>query len=442
MTTPAAGVSRDSGPLRVAVLGAGPAGIYVADSLTKKNPGTEVDIFDRLPAPFGLLRYGVAPDHLKMKNLASTLQKVIENPTVRFFGNVELGRDVTTTELLADYHAVVYTVGASTDRPMGIPGEDLPGSIAATDFVAWYCGHPDTDVAPISLDAEQAAVIGLGNVALDVARILIRDPEELVATDVPDSVLDALRASAIRDVHIVGRRGPEHVKFTIKELREMGELNGVDVVVDPVHFENVPDELEKNVAKLVDELRSWSLRESTGAPRRIHVHFFAPPVAVLGTDGVTGLQIRRGDRVEELPVGLVFRSIGYLGVPVPGVPFDEVNRTVPTADHRVVGGQVEIGEYAAGWVKRGATGVIGTNRSDADHTVEVLLSDSDQLLARQVTPGTALELVRSRVEQLVTLEGWNALDAAEVALGEKRGNARVKVHTWQGMLDAAGHTLG
>ncbi len=433
MTSPAAG-----GPLRVAVIGAGPAGIYVADSLTKKNPGTEVDVFDRLPAPFGLLRYGIAPDHMKMKNLASTLQKVIENPTVRFFGNVELGRDITTTELLADYHAVVYTVGASTDRPMGIPGEELPGSIAATEFVAWYCGHPDTDAAPISLDRPQAAVIGLGNVALDVARILIRDPEELVPTDVPDSVLDALRASQIRDVHIVGRRGPEHVKFTIKELREMGELDGVDVIVDPAHFANVPSELEKNVTKLVEELRSWSTRESTGAPRRLHVHFFAPPVAVVGTDRVEGLAIKRGDGVEELPVGLVFRSIGYLGVPVPGVPFDAENKIVPTAEHRVLGGQVEFGEYAAGWVKRGATGVIGTNRSDADHTVEVLLGDLPHLMARQVTPGTAVELVQSRVDKLVTLDGWNALDAAEIALGEKRPNARVKVHTWADMLSAAG----
>ncbi len=437
MTSPAAG-----GPLRVAVIGAGPAGIYVADSLTKKEPGTEVDVFDRLPAPFGLLRYGVAPDHLKMKNLAGTLQKVIENPTVRFFGNVELGRDINTTELLADYHAVVYTVGASTDRPMGIPGEHLPGSIAATDFVAWYCGHPDTDAPPVALDSPHAAVIGLGNVALDVARVLIRDPEEMAPTDVPDSVLDALRASQITDVHIVGRRGPEHVKFTLKELREMGELNGVDVIVDAAHFANVPDELEKNLTKMVEEMRSWSTRESTGAPRRLHLHFFAPPQEVLGTDRVEGLRIKKGDGTEDLPVGLVFRSIGYLGVPVPGVPFDADNKIVPTAEHRVLGGQVEIGEYAAGWVKRGATGVIGTNRSDADHTVEVLLGDREQLLAREVTPGSAAELVRSRVEQLVTLDHWNTLDAAEIALGEKRGSgARVKVHTWAGMLEAAGHTI-
>lgn len=437
MTSPAAG-----GPLRVAVVGAGPAGIYVADSLTKKNPGTEVDVFDRLPAPFGLLRYGIAPDHLKMKNLAGTLQKVIENPTVRFFGNVELGRDINTTELLADYHAVVYTVGASTDRPMGIPGEHLPGSIAATEFVAWYCGHPDTDAPPVALDSPHAAVIGLGNVALDVARVLIRDPEEMAPTDVPDPVLDALRASQITDVHIVGRRGPEHVKFTLKELREMGELAGVDVIVDPAHFANVPDELEKNLAKMVEEMRSWSTRESTGAPRRLHLHFFAPPVEVLGTERVEGLRIKAGDGTEDLPVGLIFRSIGYLGVPVPGVPFDAESKIVPTAEHRVVGGQAEIGEYAAGWVKRGATGVIGTNRSDADHTVAVMLGDLEALMARQVTPGTVVELVRSRVAKLVELDGWNALDAAEIALGEKRGaGARVKVHTWSEMLSAAGHTV-
>jgi ferredoxin--NADP+ reductase len=255
-------------------------------------------------------------------------------------------------------------------------------------------------------------------------------------------VLDALRASRITDVHIVGRRGPEHVKFTLKELREMGELEGVDVIVDPAHFANVPDELEKNLTKMVDEMRSWSTRESTGAPRRLHLHFFAPPQEVLGSDRVEGLRIKAGDGTEDLPVGLVFRSIGYLGVPVPGVPFDADNKIVPTAEHRVVGGQVEIGEYAAGWVKRGATGVIGTNRSDADHTVDVLLSDREQLLARDVTPGSAVELVRSRVEQLVTLDHWNALDAAEIALGEKRGaGARVKVHTWAGMLEAAGHTI-
>jgi len=438
VTSPAAG-----GPLRVAVVGAGPAGIYTADSLTKKDPTTEVDIYDRLPAPFGLLRYGVAPDHLKMKNLAGTLQKVIDNPTVRFFGNVELGRDVTTTELLADYHAVVYTVGASTDRPMGIPGEELPGSLAATDFVAWYCGHPDAEAQPVELDSQHAAVIGLGNVALDVARILVRDPEEMAPTDVPDGVLEALRGSQIRDVHIVGRRGPEHVKFTLKELREMGELEGVDVIVDPAHFANVPEELEKNLAKMVEEMRSWSTRESTGAARRLHLHFFAPPQEVLGTDRVEGLRIKRGDGTEDLPVGLVFRSIGYLGVPVPGVPFDADNKIVPTEDHRVVGGQAEIGEYAAGWVKRGATGVIGTNRSDADHTVEVIVGDLEKLLAREVTPGSALDLVKSRVSQLVTIEGWAGIDAQEITLGEKRGSgARVKVHTWQSMLEAAGHTLG
>ncbi|MGQ0623308.1 MAG: hypothetical protein ACT4PP_01435 [Sporichthyaceae bacterium] len=424
-----------SPPLRVAVVGAGPAGIYITDALIKRDEGAQVDIFEMLPVPFGLLRYGIAPDHLKMKILAGTLQKVIDHPNVRFFGNVVLGRDLSAAELLADYHALVYTFGAAADRPMGIPGEDLAGSEAATDFVAWYSGHPDARSYDLS-GQTQVAVIGLGNVALDVARILVRQAEELAETDVPDDVLAALRASTVTDVHIVGRRGPEHVKFTIKELREMGELENVDVVVDPAAFAGVEAGTDKNVNRLVDELRSW-IRPLTGAARRLHVHFYSPPAALRGEGKVEALLVGRDETARELPVSMVLRSIGYLGVPAQGVPYDHASSTIPTAEHRVIGGNVPLGEYAAGWIKRGATGVIGTNRSDATETVAVMLTDRDQLTARQVSPGSALELLTERVPRLVRLEGWAAIDAAEIALGMTRPNARIKLHTWDGLLDAA-----
>ncbi|MGQ0632453.1 MAG: FAD-dependent oxidoreductase [Sporichthyaceae bacterium] len=423
-------------PLRVAVVGAGPAGIYTADALLKKDPNTEVDIFDRLPVPFGLLRYGVAPDHLKMKILAGTLQKVLDQPTVRFFGNVTLGRDVTAEELVADYHAVVYTFGASADRPMGIPGEELDGNVAATDFVAWYSGHPDAGTYDLT-GHRAVAVIGLGNVALDVARVLVRRPEEMAETDVPDDVLAALRASDVREVHIVGRRGPEHVKFTIKELREMGELDDVDVIVDAAAFDGLGQSEDKNVNRLVAELRSWTDRPLTGASRRLHVHFYSPPAAIHGDGKVEALEVGRPGETRTLPVSMVLRSIGYLGVPAEGVPYDHATSTIPTSEHRVVGGAVALGEYAAGWIKRGATGVIGTNRSDASETVAVLLADRDLLMERQVTPGSALALITERIPRLVTLDGWAAIDVAEIELGTKRPNARVKLHTWDGLLDAA-----
>jgi ferredoxin--NADP+ reductase len=397
-----------------------------------------VDIFDRLPTPFGLLRYGVAPDHLKMKALGTTLQKTLDHDNVRFFGNLELGRDVTVEELTADYHAVVYSYGASSDKRLGIPGEELPGSLAAREFVVWYCDEPDASVSDFDLTATSAAVIGLGNVALDAARILIRDPEELSPTDVSDAVLDVLRKSAIKDVHIVGRRGPQHAKFTTKELRELGELAGVDVYVDPAALADIGEISDKVVARNVEVFREWSQRTPTGAPRRVIFHFFATPAEVLGSDRVEGLRLALKDgTTEDIEVQLVLRSAGYRGVAVEGIPFDDEAGTLTVEDHRVVRPDGRIGEYAAGWIKRGPTGVIGTNRSDASATMQAIAADIPALLARETTPGSALAAAEARGAQPVTLDGWAAIDRAEVQRGGKRQSARVKLAHWDELLEAA-----
>lgn len=426
-------------PLRVAVVGAGPAGVYVAAALVDQpDVPTRVDIFDRLPTPFGLLRYGVAPDHLKMKALGATLQRTLDHEHVRFFGNVTVGADITVDELLSDYHAVVYSYGAATDRRLGIPGEDLRGSLSAREFVNWYCDEPDASVAGFDLTARSAAVIGLGNVALDAARILIRDPEELSPTDVSDEVLDLLRASAISEVHIVGRRGPEHNKFTTKELRELGELPGVDVVVDPAALDGIGEIDDTVVRRNVEVFRGWSQRSLSGAPRRIYLHFHARPAAVLGTDSVEGLRVEHPDgTTEDIAAQLVLRSAGYRGVALDGLPFDEETGTLAVVDHRVQRSGGELGEYACGWIKRGATGVIGTNRSDGTATARAIVADASSLLARSVEPGTALAAAVTRGAHPVGLDGWAAIDAAEIALGAARSSARIKLSRWEQLLAAS-----
>jgi ferredoxin/flavodoxin---NADP+ reductase len=426
-------------PMRVAVVGAGPAGVYVAGALADQpDVPTTVDVFDRLPTPFGLLRYGVAPDHLKMKALGTTLQRILDHESVRFFGNLTIGSDITIDELLGDYHAVVYSYGAATDRRLGIPGEELPGSLAAREFVNWYCDEPDASVAGFRLTARGAAVIGLGNVALDAARILIRSPEELVPTDVSDDVIEALRASPITDVHIVGRRGPEHAKFTTKELRELGELDGVDVVVDPADLLDVPAVDDTVVRRNIEVFRGWSQRSSTGAPRRVHVHFFSRPVAILGAESVRALQVERRDgSTEDLEVQLVLRSAGYRGVALDGLPFDEDTGTIRVVDHRVQRDGDLTGEYACGWIKRGPTGVIGTNRSDAAATMRAIVADAETLRRRPVRPGGALDAALARGARPVDLAGWDAIDAAEVARGAGRGSPRIKLARWEELLAAA-----
>jgi ferredoxin/flavodoxin---NADP+ reductase len=395
--------------LNVAVVGSGPAGLYTAEALVKQAGAlpvpvpVQVDVIDRLPTPYGLVRYGVAPDHKSIKSIAQYLRKVLESPDVRFVGGVHLGEDVTRDDLVAAYDAVVYATGAMRDRRLGIPGEDLPGSYAATDFVNWYCGHPDMDSGAFTLDAESVAVIGVGNVAVDVARILARDPAELHTTDVPQPVLDALHASKVREVHMIGRRGPAYAKFTTKELRELGELPGVEVVVhadeaDLNAFDSSGEgaalaEADRRVRGNMVAISKWAQGtpvepSASGHARRLIVRFWLKPVEILGTERVSGITLERTaidasgalrgtGQYETLAAQMVLRSVGYQSVPLPGVPFDERASVVPNALGRILGadGAPLPGEYVAGWLKRGPTGVIGTNKSDAAETVRCLLED-------------------------------------------------------------------
>jgi ferredoxin--NADP+ reductase len=410
--------SSSEGPrrLRVAVVGSGPAGLYTAEALVKQAAllpepvAVTVDVLDRLPTPYGLVRYGVAPDHKSIKSVANYLRRVLESPGVTFVGGVHFGTDVTREDLLAAYDAVVYATGAMRDRRLGIPGEDLPGSHAATDFVNWYCGHPDMDMRTFTLDAESVAVIGVGNVAVDVARILARDPAELEETDIPEPVMQALRASKVREVHVIGRRGPAQAKFTTKELRELGELPGVQVTADPAELdlEAGYDRSGESAGLAASDRRvrgnlvamaGWAGPgdgddPGAGAPagpgRKLRVRFWLRPAEIRESSSgtVAGLRLERtrlnedGEfegtgEFETLDAQLVLRSVGYQSVPLPGVPFDRRAHTVPNDHGRVLSesGEPLPGEYVAGWLKRGPTGVIGTNKADAAETVQALLAD-------------------------------------------------------------------
>jgi ferredoxin--NADP+ reductase len=451
--------------LQVAVVGSGPAGIYTAEALIKQSAkldppaAVQVDVLDRLPTPYGLVRYGVAPDHPSIRSIADYLRNVLEHDDVQFLGGVHLGEDVTREDLLASYDAVVYATGAMRDRRMGIPGEDLPGSYAATDFVNWYCGHPDSDAGAFTLDAESVAVVGVGNVAVDVARILVRDPAELRRTDVPQAVLEALEASKVREVHVIGRRGPAQAKFTTKELRELGELSGVDIVVHPDEIDLGAFDPTGQSAELAGSdrrvrgnlavIQDWAGRPpgGAGAERKLTVRFWLRPVGIEGTERVSGLTVERTrldeqgkftgtGEFETIPAQLVFRSVGYQSVPLAGVPFDERSYTVPNADGRVIGpdGAPLPGEYVAGWLKRGPTGVVGTNKSDAAATVRSLLAD----LAAPSAGGSAAARRRSRDEFVAQLAGrgvrpvsyadWLRVEQAEAELGVSLGRGeRVKI---------------
>ena len=440
----------------MAVIGSGPAGVYAAAGLVARGD-VQVDVFDRLPCPFGLVRYGVAPDHVKMKAVAVALQRTLEHPDVRFLGNVEVGRDLTVEDLHRHYDAFVMSQGASIGRDLGIPGEELPGSVSATDFVAWYSAHPDArcPVPDGRLSCRGVAVIGVGNVAIDLARVLAKAADELSPTDVPDQVLDVFRDSEVSDIHIVGRRSAAHAKFTTKELKELGELANADVVVDPAELELDADgervvASEPVRARNLEVFREWATREPEGRPRRIHVRFLRRPVEVVGEDRVSGLRLERttvdgtGTAVgtgetETLDVQLVLRSVGYRGVPVGGLPFDERRGVIPNERGRVLrDGGASPGEYVAGWIKRGPTGVIGTNKHDAGETVATLLEDAGALpRAPERDPEAVLRLLDERGAQVVVWDGWSAIDAAELALGPARGGKRIKIADRAALLRTA-----
>jgi ferredoxin/flavodoxin---NADP+ reductase len=468
-----ASIGTSENPLRVAIVGSGPAGFYAAGHLLKckSHPDlvVQVDVYDRLPTPWGLVRGGVAPDHPNIKAVSRVYEKTAAHPEFRFYGNVEYGADLTHDDLLARYHAVIYAVGAQTDRRMGIPGEDLPGSWAATEFVAWYNGHPDYRDLEFDLSGERAVVVGNGNVAADVARMLALTRDELAVTDVADHALDVLAESNIREIVVLGRRGPAQAAFTNPELLELGEMTDADVHVDvrDVELDDLSRAwLESDAAsatsrKNVDILTGYAAREPQGKRRRIVLRFLVSPLEILGTERVEGIRICRNtlkdedgslracttESIEELDCDIVFRSIGYKGVEVQGVPFDERKGTVPNEHGRILGegGKPIPGEYAVGWIKRGPTGIIGTNKRDAQETVDALLEDLDAgRLNDPADPSRdALEeLLDERKPDHVTYAGWEAIDSAEKAAGEPHGRPRVKLTTTDELLEAARERVG
>ena len=450
-----------SAPLRVAVVGSGPAAFYAAGPLlASEDPPVEVDMIERLPTPWGLVRLGVAPDHPQLKTVSRAFEKIAIRPGFRFFGNVEVGRDITHEELASIYDAVVYAVGSQTDKRLGIPGEDLPGSWAATEFVAWYNGHPDFQQLEFDLSHERAVVIGNGNVALDVARMLALTRAELASTDTTDEAIAAIVASGIREIVVLGRRGPVQASWTSTELGELGELAGADVVVDPSELELDPAseaELKSGsniVQRNVEILRAFATREPSAKPKAVWLRFRASPVAMLGEDRVEGIEIVRNrlepdgrgsvravstDEREVIPCGIVLRSVGYRGVGIPGVPFDERGGTISNAEGRIVGedGTAIPGLYCAGWIKRGPTGVIGTNKKDATETVELLLEDARAGRLSRRSDSTIDDLVADRGIQVVTYEGWEAIDTLERSRGEEQSRPRVKLCSWDELLAAA-----
>ena len=434
---------------RVAIVGAGPSGLFAAQALVTGHPDVVVDILDRLPTPFGLVRYGVAPDHTSIKATMGVFERILAADRVSFLGMVELGRDVSRDELLDAYDSVVYAAGASEDSRLGIPGEDLVGSRSAREFVAWYSGHPDADPQPLA-GVTTAVAFGVGNVAVDVARILLHDREHLATTDMPEAVLAELRASEVADVWIVGRRGPEHASFTTTELRELLRLDGVQPLIDAPGMAEIDVEgLDRRVRGNLAALAEASDRVVEAPRARLHLAFWRRPVELVGDGHLEGVVLERtalGEGVsvtgtgelDTIPAQLALRAIGYRAVPLPGVSFDAARGVVPNVEGRVTdaAGAVCPREYVVGWIKRGPVGVIGTNKSDAAQTVAHLLADlADGLGGDGPARAGLVDVLAARGVRPTGVEQWRAIDEAEQRLGDTRGRARTKVETWYGLID-------
>ncbi|KAE8763410.1 FAD-dependent oxidoreductase [Georgenia thermotolerans] len=445
-----------SRPLSVALVGAGPAGIYAADILSKSGLEVSIDLFERLPAPFGLVRYGVAPDHPRIKQIIVALYKILQRGDIRLIGNVDVGTDVTLEELQKHYDAVIFSTGSDRDAPLNIPGVELPGSFGAADFVSWYDGHPDVP-RTWPLEAKEVAVIGVGNVALDVARMLAKHVDDLMVTEIPDNVAEGLRRSPVTDVHVFGRRGPAQVKFTPLELRELGKVPDVDVIVydEDFQFDAGSEEAIRSsnqTKQVVKTLMDWTLRDPAErtASRRIHLHFLHRPVEILGDGKVEALRTERteltGDgsvrgtgEFVDTPVQAVYRAVGYFGSAVAGLPFDERSGVIPNTEGRVLGddGEYLPGVYATGWIKRGPVGLIGSTKSDAQQTIAHLVEDAQAGLLHARSEDEAgvghdamLAALEAAGVRYTTWEGWELLDAYEKSLAERYNGLdreRVKV---------------
>lgn len=448
-----------SRPLRVAIVGAGPAGIYAADILSKTDLDVSIDLFERLPAPFGLVRYGVAPDHPRIKGIIGALHKVLSKGDVRLLANVNYGVDLKLEDLRQYYDAVIFSTGAIRDAELPIPGVDLDGSYGAADFVSWFDGHPDVP-RTWPLEAREVAVLGAGNVALDVARILAKHPEDLMSTEIPANVVEGLEASPVTDVHVFARRGPAQVKFSPLELRELGHVPDVDIVVYPEDFDfdegsMAAIESTNQTKQVVKTLTDWTLVEPSQqtASRRIHLHFLHAPAEIRGEDGkVVGLRTERtalqGDgtvkgtgEFHDWPVQAVYRAVGYFGSPLPEIPFDHLKGVISNREGRVVDleGEHLPGVYTTGWIKRGPVGLIGHTKSDASETVRHLVDDvaDDGRTAPYGEPQQILDFLAERGVDVVTWDEFSLLDAHEISLGEPHGRERIKVVPREEMIDIA-----
>ncbi|MHC2185882.1 FAD-dependent oxidoreductase [Rathayibacter agropyri] len=435
--------------LRLAIVGAGPAGIYAADLMIKaeKKYDVSIDLFEHLPAPYGLVRYGVAPDHPRIKGIITALREVLDRGDIRIFGNVHFGTDITLEDLKRHYHAVIFATGAVRDAPLNVPGVELEGSYGAAEFVSWFDGHPDVP-RTWPLEASSIAVIGNGNVALDVSRMLAKHADDLLPTEVPPNVYEGLKASPVTDVHVFGRRGPAQVKFTPLELRELGELRDVDMIVADEDFELDPAsqaaiETNKQVMVINRVLNQWRTREVGSATRRLHLHFWAKPLAFVddGTGRVGAIRYERTEpdgeggvrgtgEIREIPVQAVYRAVGYFGSPLDGLPFDEMRGVIPNREGQVLDDQDEQvhGVYATGWIKRGPVGLIGHTKSDAMETVAHVLNDQASWWTPEHPEESAVvALLEEREVAYTDLDGWHRLDEHEMSLGAPEGRARVKV---------------